>query len=101
MSCLREAGEDLLNHQVEVVELKLDRVLHVFSGLKHLAQKRLEVPVEFDCPPIMSVPAPGVANVWNPVHSGLNYFCIRSHLSFLVDCVFCFLQSSLESLRGV
>jgi hypothetical protein len=61
--CLREVGENLSNHQVEVVELKLDRILRVLSGLKHLAQKHLEVPVEFDCPPIVSIPSPGVADV--------------------------------------
>jgi hypothetical protein len=30
---LREASEDLSNHQVEAIELELDHVLSVFSGL--------------------------------------------------------------------
>jgi hypothetical protein len=32
-SCLREASEDLSNHQVEAIELELDCVLSVFPGL--------------------------------------------------------------------
>jgi hypothetical protein len=32
-SCLREASKDLSNHQVEAIELELDHVLSIFSGL--------------------------------------------------------------------
>jgi hypothetical protein len=81
MRCLREVGENLSNHQVEVVELKLDHILCVFSGLKHLAQKRLKVPVKFDCLPITSVPASSVADIWNPVHSGLTIYA-----SVVISC---------------
>jgi hypothetical protein len=101
MRFLREASEDLLNHQVEAIELELDCVLVVFSSLKHLIQTHLEVPIEFDYPPILSVPSSSVSNIWDLVDSGINYFCIRSRLSFLIDCVFCFIQSSLELLRGI
>jgi hypothetical protein len=61
----------------------------------------LDVPVEFDYPPISSVPTPGVSNIWDLMDSGLNYLCINSHLPFLTNCVFRFIQSSLESLRGI
>jgi hypothetical protein len=101
MHFLREVGENLSNHQVEVVKVKLGRILCIFSSLNHLSHKHLEMLVEFKSLLITSIPAPGVDELWDTVHNGLNYLWIYSHLPFLADCVFHFLQRYLESLEGV
>jgi len=79
------------NHQVEAIELELDRVLSVFPGLQHLSQEGLDVPVEFGYPPISSVPTPSVANVRDPMDSVLSYLYVSSHLIFLTNFVFFFI----------